>query len=140
MVTWTHPRLVALTLALVLLGACNAPHDPTVVDRLDCNRCHADLYDTVPRHMELNAPRECYRCHGTLDWAEVEPTHDRFPIGRGSHRGYDCAACHLSQEDRTDITCIDCHEHREGRVRPFHLGVSEFTYQPRSCFECHPGG
>ena len=130
----------SLLLLLTAASACASPHDPSTVDRLDCNTCHADLFDTVPQHAETGASRECYACHGTLDWREVDATHNRFPIDRGTHRGYDCSECHNSREDWTDITCVDCHEHREGRVRPFHIGNSEYRYESRSCFECHRGG
>jgi len=132
--------LSPLWLFALCASACGTPHDPSVVDRLDCNSCHADLYDSVSVHVERAYPRECYACHGTLDWADVTPTHGRFPIGRGAHRGFDCTECHLSREDRTDITCIDCHEHRSGRAGPFHIGNSAYRFAPRSCFDCHPGG
>lgn len=134
--TWTRAGLVAL-IAGVVLPACASPHDLALVDRLDCDTCHAELYDSAPIHVERGYARECYACHGTLAWTRVDARHDRFPIGRGSHAGYDCSDCHLSTDDSTDITCIDCHEHREGRVRPFHLGNSEFQYTPSSCYPCH---
>jgi len=135
---WKHASLVT-PLVGALLPACASPHDPAVLDRLDCNTCHPDLYDSTPIHAERGYSRECYACHGTLEWTRVDASHDRFPIGRGSHRGYDCSECHLSRERPSEITCIDCHEHREGRVRPFHLGNSEFQYTPSSCFSCHRG-
>jgi predicted CXXCH cytochrome family protein len=125
-------------LVLVLLAGCSPAH--TSIDRLDCQSCHGELYETAPEHVEEAYPRTCYQCHGTSTWPEAEEHHDRFRIDRGGHAGWDCADCHASATDRQVLRCTGCHAHDEARTRARHRGVAGFTYTPSSCFPCHGGG
>jgi hypothetical protein len=129
------PLLIALALALTACG--NGGHE--TIDRLDCNTCHAAEYDAASVHAEQGFPRTCYACHGLSDWTEADENHDRFSIDRGSHTGFDCSACHLSQDNRNQITCISCHWHSEARTSPWHVGNGDYEYAPAACLNCHGG-
>ena len=128
-----------LLMALASALGCSPSHPATQVDRLGCNGCHSDQYDTAPVHAERGYDRACQACHGTSAWKPAEPTHDRFGIATGPHAGYDCSACHLALEtDSADITCIGCHAHTRSRVDPYHLGNGDYEWAPRACYRCHP--
>jgi hypothetical protein len=129
----------ALVLA-ILLGACGGAH-PATTDRLDCDSCHASLFDSTTIHAALGiTSRACYQCHGLTAWTPANANHTKFPIGEEPHAGYDCADCHLSVDDPTQITCITCHAHRKARVDAQHPGVGDYTYSADSCLSCHPNG
>ncbi len=127
-------------IVFLLACACSSGEHVTPTDRLDCNSCHATLYEAATFHEDMGYSRSCWQCHGVTDWNDTEPTHDRFNIAQGPHAGYDCTDCHLSRDDRKQTTCTTCHWHTQSRTDLRHLGNGGYSYEPASCLRCHERG
>lgn len=131
------PWLAALG---ALVAGCADATATRAIDRLDCDSCHAALYDRQASHAARGYPRACYACHGLSDWRRADATHTAFPIDREPHAGWDCARCHADAADPRRIACTGCHAHTEGRTSPLHIGNGDYEYAPGSCLRCHPDG
>lgn len=113
-----------------------------------CAECHIDNYNqtTNPNHTQAGLSDDCAECHTTLpEWKPAKFTvHDNlyFPIYSGKHRGEwdNCIDCHLTPENYSLFSCIDCHEHNQSSTNGEHNGVSGYIYNSQACFECHPDG
>ena len=126
----------ALAPALVCLVGCTEVAHP--VDRLDCNGCHAARYDQQADHADAGLSRACYQCHGTTQWSWAVRGSHPYRIDRPPHAGWDCADCHVGTTEA--VSCVQCHAHTAGRTNPLHLGVGGYTWEGRSCLECHGAG
>ena len=142
---------MAARLAAILLLGCSSPHI-TVSARTDCSTCHTApaLTDPAPAPCtptdHSTYATTCFQCHGTTAWCPADATHDKFDITRASHAGWDCADCHLAitydppaVPDPTQITCITCHSHDQGRTDARHLANGRYKYGPATCLAagCH---
>jgi hypothetical protein len=129
----------------------------------DCFACHAEDYrrpDIHPLHVGVAGdstqppfPRDCAQCHRATGWlpafvrAELlsgglalsaPRSHDSsFPISQGSHRGADCASCHVSPASPRAVRCTGCHAHDEVKLKEQHPGIAVAS---SACLVCHPGG
>lgn len=112
----------------------------------DCYACHEQDYRSVknPAHLELGFSRRCEECHSFIAWTPANfGDHDRyFPISSGTHAGVweSCLTCHTSPANYKSFSCINCHEHSAGNTIDEHDEVRGFTYEPTSCYRCHPRG
>lgn len=127
-------RRLVVVVALAGISGCGDADVAHRTARLDCNGCHAQLYDARPDHVDGGVARTCYACHGTARWSRAVRGH-AFPLDRAPHAGWDCADCHVGDTDA--VSCVQCHSHSEGRTGPLHLGVGGYTWEPRSCLACH---
>jgi hypothetical protein len=87
--------------------------------------------------------RACLTCHpqgtaGTLPRAD----HAKFfPIDVGSkHAAGQCADCHTTRGDRSQFTCLSCHDHAADVTDPKHASVMGYRYDSASCLRCHAAG
>lgn len=64
--------------------------------------------------------------------------HDVFFVTSTGPHKLDCNECHGTTDDFQKFVCTDCHEHRQAKVDPIHLGLAtNYTYEPMSCYQCH---
>jgi len=122
-----------------------------------CYACHRAEYhgDAHPRHDGRTGqpvfPRECGMCHQTSGWSPAlrDPSaavfsalrasdHDAFFIlSTGSHRRFDCAACHVDPQRQQWVRCDSCHT--DSAVRTQHKGAIA-ARTASACLSCHPRG
>ncbi|APF18984.1 hypothetical protein Calab_3333 [Caldithrix abyssi DSM 13497] len=111
-----------------------------------CVSCHQQDYDatTDPNHQAANFPFTCEDCHSTTAWQPANWDHDAqyFPIYSGSHQGaWDtCSDCHVNSADYSQFECITCHEHERTTMDAKHSEVTNYVYESRACYDCHPQG
>lgn len=123
---------------------------PSNKAQFTCVSCHEHSQTTMAGvHGGMSgysyASQECLSCHP--DGLKGRFTaHDSqfFPIYSGRHSGTwsnDCSRCHDVAQDRSQFTCISCHEHSQTRMDAVHQGEArDYRYTRTSCFECHPSG
>jgi hypothetical protein len=85
----------------------------------------------------------CLSCHpqglaGTIS----RPDHTKFfPIDVGTvHANGQCTDCHTNAADKSQFTCISCHDHAQSLTDPGHVGVNGYKYDSKACLTCHPQG
>lgn len=111
-----------------------------------CIDCHRADYDrvTTPDHRASGFATDCESCHEMVSWTPARfLEHEAiFPIFSGSHRGVwnACAQCHIGPVSQGNVTCIDCHDHRQDAMDAFHQGFPGYAYDSQSCLGCHPRG
>ncbi|NOX89268.1 MAG: hypothetical protein GXO77_09585 [Calditrichaeota bacterium] len=111
-----------------------------------CISCHQENYDstTDPDHQAANFPTTCEDCHTTTAWKPANWDHDTqyFPIYSGKHQGeWDtCADCHVNASDYSQFECINCHEHNRTDTDDKHKDVTNYVYESKACYDCHPTG
>ena len=76
--------------------------------------------------------------------------HTWFPLTAGTNHEYgkqtstgaiECASCHPPAGDSfKDFSCTACHEHDASFTNRLHLTLASYTYEPQSCYSCHPDG
>jgi hypothetical protein len=110
----------------------------------DCYSCHSKEYDTStdPNHVAAGFSKQCAQCHSTSSWSGAVFTHDLYPIYSGTHAGRwtSCGDCHPNASNYSAFSCITCHEHDQSTTDSEHRGVSNYVYNPTSCYTCHPSG
>lgn len=142
-------------------GLCHTPHgwDDIVVDHdffpltgaheLGCEACHTSGYqgldpacgschepDRPPDHF---GAQDCGDCHVPTRWGDATFDHDPlFPLPH--HEVGDCGSCHLVPGSYATFSCVDCHEHAEGRTDEDHQDVAGYEYASEACLRCHPRG
>jgi hypothetical protein len=115
----------------------------------ECIECHAhNRPETDGEHSgipgyEYSSPA-CYSCHPRGEAGEFGE-HDNlfFPIYSGTHSGSwnDCSQCHPTSTQKSEFSCVDCHDHSRERMDAEHLGeVDDYRYNSAACFDCHPNG
>jgi hypothetical protein len=133
---------VAVTVAATALGCAGSDPAP-VIFASDCEQCHLTEYNlaVAPPHLDVYPPR-CVACHHTDAWRPRDYTgHDQlFPIGRGKHRGLECADCHVPPDALFGVSCIDCHNHAEAPMAREHDGRGGYSWATAACLRCHPEG
>ncbi len=113
---------------------------------MTCISCHQQDYDntTDPNHKSANFPNTCEDCHSTSAWKPANWDHDNqyFPIYSGKHRGEwkVCADCHVNSADYSQFECINCHEHNRTKMDDKHREVTNYVYDSKACYDCHPQG
>ncbi len=124
---------------------CSICHtDPNDRSVYSCLTCHTAA-ETNPIHGGITSysyeSSACLTCHPTGEGGEFT-AHDAtyFPIYSGTHAGTweDCITCHTNPDDRSEYTCLACHE--QATVDPIHLGMTSYSYESTVCFTCHPQG
>jgi hypothetical protein len=64
-----------------------------------------------------------------------------FPIDVGTkHANNQCAECHTNAADKSQFTCIGCHDHAQAVTDPGHANIAGYTYDSPSCLKCHADG
>ena len=111
----------------------------------DCYSCHQKNYTGTknPNHVTAQFPRTCQTCHGESSWKPATFAHDKyFPISQGKHREYEksCGECHKNTQNYKEFTCTDCHEHNKSNMDREHRDESDYRYESKACFKCHPQG
>ncbi|RME73807.1 MAG: hypothetical protein D6776_06370 [Planctomycetota bacterium] len=111
----------------------------------DCFSCHSADYNatTNPNHAASGFGTQCDACHSTSAWRPANFDHDRFfPITSGKHSRFrnDCNICHPSPNDKSQFTCLSCHEHSRSRMDSKHRGRRGYSYDSNACYRCHPRG
>ncbi len=112
----------------------------------DCYACHEQDYRNAknPVHGDFGFGRRCEDCHAMIAWrpATFKDHESRFPISSGTHASawQSCQDCHINPGDYRAFSCINCHEHSAGSTIGRHDEVRGFTYEPTSCYRCHPRG
>lgn len=100
--------------------------------RRQCESCHSNPGDKLHRQIR----GKCGECH-TLDaWAPATFEHEKY-FRFDRHHTTECATCHLD-DDYSNYTCYECHEHSRSKIREEHLeeGIREYDV----CVECHRSG
>ena len=85
----------------------------------------------------------CLSCHPQGIAAEISRAdHTKyFPIDVGTpHETGMCADCHQTSGDRSQFTCISCHEHEQTMTNTAHQGIADYKYESPACLSCHPQG
>ncbi len=121
--------------------------DPTDKSKFTCfsSGCHVQAA-TATLHMgvtgyKYDAPT-CLTCHPQGASAELKrPDHAMFPIDIGTkHATTQCTDCHTTPGDKSQFTCISCHDHADAVTTPKHANVVGYTYDSPSCYRCHSNG
>ena len=111
-----------------------------------CVACHQQDYDDTndPNHRAAGFPTSCDDCHSTSAWTPANWDHDSeyFPIYSGAHKDEwnVCADCHVNTSDYSQFECINCHEHSRSKMDDKHKEVTNYVYESRACYDCHPNG
>jgi len=137
----------------VLAGAhltidCSACHQNNYSTTLPttCVGCHQTNYNQTnnPPHASAQYPTDCLLCHNQTAWTPSTFNHDSqyFPIYSGHHNGTwsTCGDCHTNSSDYKVFSCITCHAHNQTDMDNHHSGVSGYSYNSNSCYQCHPTG
>jgi hypothetical protein len=131
--------------------ACSSCH-PSSLDRsvFDCLSCHEHSQAAMDgQHGSMSGysytSTACLDCHPSGDKGTFT-AHDAefFPIFSGEHSGEwgnDCSTCHEVPLDRSQFTCLSCHEHNQTSMDDEHQGeVNNYVYESTACYDCHPNG
>lgn len=126
---------------------CDQCHgDFDTFTELSCIGCHEHREEaTSPQHDGLSrytyTGRSCVSCHPRGE-AEGAANHEQiFPIAAGTPHGNEtCSGCHLDANDRTQVTCIDCHAHAQTAMAESHAAIAAFEWSTAACRTCHPMG
>ena len=112
-----------------------------------CVSCHQNDYNgtTNPAHAAAGFSTSCQSCHTTTSWNGATFNHDGpyFPIYSGTHAGRwsACTDCHTSSTSYQPFTCFNCHPHDDkAQTDSNHSGVSGYSYDSNACYSCHPRG
>ncbi len=128
----------------------------------NCNKCHGD-FDTFaqftcischeheqpgtdPDHTAVPeyeySATSCFQCHPRGQAEGAGANHDTYyPIGEGTtHEAQGCSDCHIVPGDRTQVSCIDCHNHAEAAMATEHGGTPGYEWQTQACLGCHRDG
>jgi len=111
-----------------------------------CVSCHLNNYQQTqnPNHQRVGFSTNCEICHNINTWKDARFDHDNlfFPIYSGEHRGKwnTCFDCHTNQNNYSEFSCVNCHEHNKARMDDKHRNVSGYLYESRACLSCHPRG
>ena len=111
-----------------------------------CFNCHGHPQaETDANHQGISGyaynSQDCYSCHpdGT---AGSFGDHDAqfFPIFSGAHANQwnDCVECHTNPTDRKVFDCTTCHPNPKSDN--IHQGVTGYSFDSPSCYQCHPDG
>jgi hypothetical protein len=129
----------------------------------DCNSCHGGFASfkefactschdhaqavTDPGHAGVSGylydSKACLSCHPQGSASAISRTdHAKFfPIDVGTaHAAAQCSDCHTSATDRTQFTCINCHDHADAVTTPNHAAVTGYQYASAACYRCHADG
>ena len=106
-----------------------------------CVDCHLAEYQstTNPNHASAGFPTTCESCHNTNTWNGAAFNHS-FPINSGAHKKFNCADCHLNQNNYAQFSCIHCHDHNQQKMGNKHSSISGYAWQSNACLACHPNG
>lgn len=124
---------------------CSECHtDPSDRSVFSCTACHTQA-ETNPIHSGITSyvyeSSACYTCHPTGESGDFLE-HDAlfFPIYSGTHDGTwgDCITCHINPVDRSEFSCLSCHD--QSTTDNIHAGLSSYVYNSQDCFSCHPDG
>ncbi|HEY6866116.1 MAG TPA: hypothetical protein VI792_02600 [Candidatus Eisenbacteria bacterium] len=112
-----------------------------------CVSCHQNDYNgtTNPAHAAAGFSTACQSCHNTTNWSGATFNHDGpyFPIYSGTHAGRwnACTDCHTSSTSYQPFTCFNCHPHDDkAQTDSNHSSVSGYSYDSNACYSCHPRG
>ena len=101
--------------------------------RNQCDTCHQKPTDALHQKMAGN----CSQCHSETQWKPARfVDHDKY-FRFDRHHESDCATCHLNN-DYSQYSCYECHEHSPSEIREEH--VEEGIYDYDNCTECHRSG
>lgn len=126
---------------------CSQCHDnPANRAAFNCLTCHEQA-QMDPTHVgfpgytwESNA---CLNCHPTGQKGQfIQHDATYFPIYSGNHAGswVDCTVCHSNPVQRSQFTCLTCHEHEQPLMDPVHVGMPGYAWESQTCLGCHPSG
>jgi hypothetical protein len=122
--------------------------NPADKAQFTCTGCHDHAQAvTDPKHMGIAGysydSAACLKCHptgaaGTLARAD----HTKFfPIDVGAkHASGQCTDCHTNPNDRTQFTCLSCHDHAQPVTDPAHANIAGYGYDSAACLKCHADG
>jgi len=112
-----------------------------------CLTCHEHAQDVLaPKHVGVTDykwdSQACLSCHPQSSVPELpRMAHTLFPIDVGTkHANTQCGDCHTNPSDKSQFTCIGCHDHAEPVTTPKHTKVAGYTYDSPSCYRCHSNG
>lgn len=146
--------------------SCSGCHiEPASRSVVTCTGCHQDVdgdgagdHDAAPMAAAHGTDmvefgyvwdtQSCRSCHARAEVPGLLDEHEAaFPVGAGAvHAGYSCADCHLSTQDRSALTCITCHEQRDGGDAHGEVemlaahddgAVPGYQYEATACYACH---
>jgi hypothetical protein len=87
--------------------------------------------------------RACLTCHqqGTAGTIARADHAKFFPIDVATpHANGQCADCHTNPNDRSQFTCVSCHDHAQAATDMGHSNVMGYRYDSASCLKCHASG
>ncbi len=122
--------------------------NPADKKQFTCISCHdhaqavTDTGHAGVANYKYDSP-SCLSCHpqgiaGTVS----RPDHAMFfPIDTGTkHATTQCTDCHTTPGDKSQFTCISCHDHADAVTTPKHANVVGYKYDSPSCYRCHSNG
>lgn len=127
---------------------CNKCHgDFDTFSQFTCISCHeheqtdTDTIHTAVPEYEYSAT-SCFQCHPRGEAEGTGVNHQAYyPIGEGTtHEPLGCSDCHIVPGDRTQVSCIDCHDHAEAAMATQHGGTPGYAWQTQACLDCHRDG
>jgi hypothetical protein len=98
----------------------------------NCDTCHQKPTDTLHQKLAEN----CDQCHSQTQWKPATFDHDKS-FRFDSHHDTECVRCHLNN-DYSQYSCYECHEHSPSKIREEHLEEGIHDYD--NCTECHRSG
>jgi hypothetical protein len=130
-------------------GQCSECHTkPGDKTQFSCVGCHDHAQPVTDLgHAGITGykydSQACLGCHQQgLAGMVARADHTRFfPIDTGTkHASGQCADCHTTKGDRSQFTCISCHDHAQPVTDGKHVNVMGYRYDSASCLRCHAGG
>jgi len=98
----------------------------------NCDTCHQKPTDAL--HQEIVG--NCDQCHSQTRWKPATFDHDKY-FRFDSHHNTTCVKCHLNN-DYSQYSCYECHEHSPSKIRKEHLEEGIHDYD--NCTKCHRSG
>jgi len=149
MTRMTHEKYFPIASGPHEKSDCNSCHGGfSTFKQFTCTSCHDHAKDTTDTAHAGVADYKydsasCLSCHPSGVAGEVSRVdHTKyFPIDVGTpHASGQCTDCHTTPGDKSQFTCLTCHDHAQTATDAAHQGITDYKYQSPSCLSCHPSG
>jgi len=101
----------------------------TIPVQNQCDSCHHSPKDSLHQKVKGN----CDQCHDQNQWKPATFEHEKY-FRFDRHHDVACTKCHVN-ENYSQYSCYECHEHSVSKIRSEHREEGIFDYE--NCTECH---